>query len=112
MSGNSIQGDFFQNVYRLVRMIPPGKVATYGQIAAFLAAPGAARTVGYALNALKTNPVLPPVPWQRVINSRGGISLPPGEGFEIQRDLLAEEGVMPDDNGIYDLDEYIWDGKP
>ena len=103
--------DFFQRVYRLVRKIPPGKVATYGQIAAFLTSPGAARSVGYALNALKTGFIDPPVPWQRVINSRGKISLPYGGGFEIQRDMLADEGVVPDENGVYDLNKYLWDGR-
>jgi methylated-DNA-protein-cysteine methyltransferase-like protein len=76
-----------------------------------LTAPQAARTVGYALNALKTNSVFPPVPWERVINSRGRISLPPGGGYEMQRDLLMEEGVIPGDNDVYDFKKYLWDGK-
>ena len=103
--------DFYQRVYNLVRKIPPGKVATYGQIANMLAKPRAARTVGYALNALRYGNVFPPVPWQRVINYQGRISLPPGGGFEIQRDLLREEGVIPDQDGVYDLNNYLWNGK-
>ncbi len=98
-------------MYDVVRMIPAGRVATYGQIAAMLGSPQAARTVGYALNALKANNVSPPVPWQRVINYRGGISLPPGGGFEIQKHLLAEEGVYPEqESGLYDLSKYLWEG--
>ena len=101
--------DFFQKVYDLVRRIPPGKVATYGQVAALLAAPQSARLVGYALNALKTGSNhLRDVPWQRVINSQGKISLLPGNGFEIQRDLLLTEGVVPDENSVYDLQKYLW----
>ncbi|NQS98487.1 MAG: MGMT family protein [candidate division Zixibacteria bacterium] len=106
-----MEKDFYRQVYDLVRKIPPGKVATYGQIAALLAAPRAARTVGYALNALRRGSVFPPVPWQRVINYRGMISLPPGGGYEIQRDLLTDEGVTPDEDGVYDLNEYLWNCK-
>lgn len=102
--------DFYTQVYNLVRQIPAGKIASYGQIAAMLGAPQAARTVGYALNALRTRTVLPPVPWQRVINAKGKISLPPGGGFEIQRDILAYEEVFPDNEGVYDLDKYRWIG--
>ena len=103
--------DFYWRVYDLVRKIPRGKVATYGQIAQMLGTPRAARTVGYALNSLRFGSVLPPVPWQRVINHQGRISLPPGGGYEIQRELLSEEGVSPDHDGIYDLDKYRWNGK-
>ena len=106
-----MEKDFYQRVYDLVRKIPPGKVAAYGQIAVLLAAPRAARTVGYALNALRRGSVFPPVPWQRVINYRGKISLPPGGGYEIQRDLLTDEGVIPDEDGVYDLHKYLWDVK-
>jgi methylated-DNA-protein-cysteine methyltransferase-like protein len=102
--------DFFQRVFEVVRKIPVGKVATYGQIACMLGAPQGARTVGYALNSLKTGAVFPPVPWQRVINYQGRISLPHGGGYEEQRDLLAEEGVIADD-GVYDLKKYRWEGK-
>ena len=104
----SEEGDFYLRVYQLVRRIPRGRVATYGQIAAMLNAPQAARTVGYALNALKEGVVFPPVPWQRVINSQGRISLPPGGGYEIQREILAAEGVYPDAEERYDLRRYLW----
>jgi len=100
--------DFFHRVYDLARRIPPGKVATYGQIAAMLNAPQAARAVGYALHALKPGNIDPPVPWQRVINHRGGISLPAGGGFELQRALLEDEGVIPSEDGNYDLSKYLW----
>ena len=103
--------DFYTRVFALVRRIPEGKIATYGQIAAMLGAPQGARTVGYALNALKPNNIVPPVPWQRVINAQGRISLPHGGGFEIQRDILKSEGVLANEDGIYDFRKYRWDGK-
>ena len=103
--------DFFERVFELVRRIPEGKIATYGQIASMLGAPLAARTVGYALNALKPNNIVPPVPWQRVINAQGRISLPHGGGFEIQRDILKAEGVFADENGVYDFGKYRWEGN-
>jgi methylated-DNA-protein-cysteine methyltransferase-like protein len=102
--------DFYKRVYDLVRKIPPGKIATYGQIAVMLSSPQAARTVGYALNALRGNMVFPPVPWQRVINYKGRISLPHGGGYEMQRDLLAEEGVVMEEDESYDFEKYGWKG--
>ena len=65
---------FFVHVYRLVAQVPKGKVVTYGQVAALLGAPRAARAVGTALRYLP-RPLTRTVPWQRVINAAGGISL-------------------------------------
>jgi methylated-DNA-protein-cysteine methyltransferase-like protein len=92
-------------VYAIVRQIPPGKVATYGQVAR-LAAPCTARMVGYALAGLPTGS---DVPWQRVINHKGKIS-PHGAGFgsAMQRVLLEEEGVRFDAEGRVDWDEAGW----
>ena len=106
-----MKSDFYQRVFELVRRIPEGKLATYGQVAAMLGSPQAARTVGYALNSLKPDNILPLVPWQRVINAQGRISLPHGAGFEIQRDILREEGVIPNGNGVYDFGKYRWNGE-
>lgn len=76
-------------VYRLVRRIPRGRVATYGQIAALLGYPRAARAVGRAMKH-----VPPGVPWHRVVNARGGISLRANVGSMLtQRLLLEQEGV-------------------
>jgi methylated-DNA-protein-cysteine methyltransferase related protein len=108
LSDIMIESDFYQQIYELVRKIPSGKVATYGQIAAILNKPRAARTVGYALNALRYGNVSPPVPWQRVINYKGRISLSPGNGYELQRDLLASENVFADENDVYELKKYLW----
>jgi methylated-DNA-protein-cysteine methyltransferase-like protein len=99
---------FFAHVYVLVRHIPPGKVATYGQIARLLGQPRAARTVGWALHSL---PEGKPVPWQRVINARGMVSLGAGrDGAALQRALLEEEGVIFDERGRVDLDVFGWAG--
>mgnify|MGYP006309900707 CR=1 FL=1 len=103
-----MDGDFYQRVYDIVRQIPEGKIATYGQIAWITGSPYAARTVGYALHALKEGQVTPAVPWHRVINARGTISLPRGGGYELQREMLAAEGVLPDGNDVYDFRKYRW----
>ena len=98
---------FFEKVYRVVRCIPAGQVASYGQIARILGAPRAARTVGWALNSL---PEDHDVPWQRVVNSRGMVSLDTrGPGGAIQRALLEEEGVVFQ-KGRIDLKVYGWSG--
>jgi methylated-DNA-protein-cysteine methyltransferase-like protein len=99
---------FFDQVYRVVQCIPPGKVATYGQIARMLGQPRAARTVGWALRGL---PEGHDVPWQRVINARGTVSFVAGSpGADIQRALLEAEGVVFDEQGRVDLDVYGWAG--
>ena len=99
---------FFEQVYQLVQRIPPGRVATYGQIARLLGLPHAARTVGWALQAL---PDGRDVPWQRVINAHGTISAGLGDrGAAIQRALLEEEGLVFDHQGRVDLKAYGWAG--
>ena len=101
---------FFDRVYAVVRQIPRGKVASYGQIAALLGHPGAARTVGWALNALRDSDI-DNVPWQRVINSYGRISISRADlSAELQRALLEEEGVEFDSRGYVDLSRYGWAG--
>lgn len=101
-------GKFFSQVYHVVRLIPPGKVATYGQIAALLGYPRAARTVGWAMHAL---PEGSDVPWQRVINAQGRISTSwQGHDAGLQRRRLEAEGIVfgPDDR--VDLKIYCWEG--
>jgi methylated-DNA-protein-cysteine methyltransferase-like protein len=98
---------FFQQVYQLVKQIPPGQVATYGQIAAMLGDPRGARTVGWAMRAV---PEGSGVPWHRVLNARGKISLFSFEGGDLQRYLLEQEGVVFDGTGKVDLGVYGWTG--
>ena len=100
--------NFYTRVYEVVRLIPHGRVATYGQIAAIVSHRGAARTVGWALRAL---PEGHDVPWQRVVNAQGTISLSRGgAGAAIQRALLEDEGIVFDERGRIDLKVYGWKG--
>ena len=101
---------FQRLVYRLVRRIPRGKVATYGQVAAILGHPRAARAVGHALRMLP--PVLSrTVPWQRVINAAGRISYRGDiERPDLQRALLEAEGVRFNRSGRVDLRRVRWNG--
>ena len=101
---------FFHQVYVLVRQIPRGRVASYGQVAALLGHPQAARTVGWALNAL-TSAQAAEVPWQRVINSAGRISISRADlSADIQRALLEAEGVEFDARGYIDWKRFGWAG--
>ena len=83
---------FFDRVYSLVREIPCGRVATYGQLAALLGVPRGARAVGWALRALHGKPASQ-VPWHRVVGASGRISLPDFRGGLVQRRRLRAEGV-------------------
>ncbi len=105
-----MEPNFFQRVYALVRCIPRGKVASYGQIAALLGHPQAARTVGWALSALRGNEVAD-VPWQRVINSAGRISISRADlTADLQRALLEAEGIEFDARGYVDWRRFGWEG--
>jgi methylated-DNA-protein-cysteine methyltransferase related protein len=97
------------DVYALVKKIPKGKVATYGQIAALLGMPRHARHVGYALSAL---PATVKIPWQRVVNGQGRISLRlkhwDSGSDDLQRILLEAEGVAFDHSGKINLKKSRW----
>ncbi len=98
----------FERIYAIVRQIPPGKVATYGQIARIVGG-CSGQMVGFALASLRGTQN--DVPGQRVINRMGKVS-PHGAGFGsvIQEDLLREEGVEFDIEGRIDLEKYGWIG--
>jgi methylated-DNA-protein-cysteine methyltransferase-like protein len=98
----------WQSFYRLIARIPEGRVATYGQIAVLAGFARNARQVGYALAAL---PDESPVPWQRVVNARGEVSLRRADDLGrsgYQRHLLEEEGVAFDLDGRIDLERFGW----
>ncbi len=95
----------YATIYAVVRRIPRGRVATYGQVARLAGLTNAARQVGYALHALK-GPTA--VPWHRVINSGGRISLPPGAGGVDQRLRLLAEGVVVAESGRISLRQFQW----
>ena len=97
---------FFEQVYILIRHIPPGRVASYGQIARLLGQPHAARTVGWAMRGL---PEGHDAPWHRVVNAAGRSSLT-APGAAEQRRLLEAEGVVFDATGQIDLERFGWAG--
>ncbi len=98
----------YEQIYDLVRQVPPGSVITYGQVAKLVGG-CTARMVGYAMAA---TPEGSGVPWQRVINRMGKVS-PHGFGFgsAVQRELLEAEGVIFDSQGRIDLEQFGWIGK-
>lgn len=97
---------FFEKVYDVVKLIPKGKVATYGQIARLIGEPKKSKIVGWALHS---NPYKGIVPCHRVVNRNGELS---GAfafgGIEIQKKLLVEEGIIFDKEGIINLKTYLW----
>ena len=106
---------FYEKVYKVVRCIPPGKVSSYGRIAEMLGTPKAARAVGYALSALRhpnqDGYTSANVPWQRVVNSQGRISIHHREQTaNRQAEILRAEGVKVDENGRIDLSIHLWPG--
>jgi methylated-DNA-protein-cysteine methyltransferase-like protein len=98
--------EFERRAKEVIRSIPRGKVATYAQVAALAGNHRAARQVARVLHSSSDKDRLP---WQRVINSRGGISLKRGRGFERQKDLLLKEGVRVSRLGRIDLDSFQWE---
>jgi len=96
-------GGAYELIGAAVRRIPRGRVSTYGSIARIAAASGA-RQVGYAMHALNASST---VPWHRVINAQGRVSLPGAAGAE-QRARLRAEGVLSDARGRIDLARYGW----
>ena len=96
----------YTRIYAVVRRIPRGRVATYGQVARLAGLPGRARQVGYALHALRNGT---PLPWHRVVNAQGGVSRRAGSGGEItQRLLLEREGIAFDARGRLSLKRVAW----
>jgi methylated-DNA-protein-cysteine methyltransferase-like protein len=96
----------WERIYAVVRRIPRGRVATYGDVAALAGMPGRAREVGYALHALEA---ATDVPWQRVINARGEVSARGDPAAaRMQRALLEREGVVFGPGGRVDLAAHGW----
>lgn len=100
--------DTYRAIYAVVASIPKGMVATYGQVACLAGLPGRARLVGYALRAL---PDKSTIPWYRVVNAQGRISLRSGGSFcaETEQQLrLEHEGVNFDDGNHISLGRFLW----
>ena len=101
------RSSFDQRVRVVVALIPRGRLATYGQVADWIGAYGCARQVGWALRRVQ----LPSsIPWQRVVNAQGRISMSPSrEGSDwMQRELLIAEGIPVDLNGNLPLKLFLW----
>lgn len=96
----------YRAIWAVVKRIPRGKVATYGQVAELAGIPGGARVAGAAMRGSKG------LPWQRVMGKRGprraGIAILDPVGAAIQRRLLEAEGVEITDRGLIDLTRYGW----
>ncbi len=96
----------YAEIHDVVRCIPKGRVSTYGQVAELTGMAGQARRVGYALSSLPKNS---DVPWHRVVNARGEISLRSDSGPDKrQMQLLRREGVVFDKNKRIPLDRFQW----
>ena len=98
---------FFEDVYAVVRLIPPGRVTSFGAIARYLGRSGSARMVGWALNGATT---MADVPAQRVVNRLGCLS---GKGHfatpKLMHELLEAEGVAIRDDQVVDFKKLFWD---
>lgn len=102
------RASFYDQVYQVVRLIPRGRVTSYGAIAAYLGTKGSSRMVGYAMNGAHT--VNPRVPAQRVVNRNGLLTgkfhfQPP----ELMQQLLENEGVKVKDDQIVNFRTVFWD---
>lgn len=111
MKDTRSQSQLYTQIYDLVRQIPPGKVATYGQIADLLGKPRHARQIGYALYRVAPDS---DIPWQRVVNAQGMISHSPQRqgSDDLQRILLEQEGITFNSQDKLDLRRYRWQPEP
>jgi methylated-DNA-protein-cysteine methyltransferase related protein len=100
MTTQTPEPTLYDRIYGIVRAIPAGRVTTYGTVGRFVGCP--ARVVGYAMSHLRHT--THDVPWQRVINARGGIST----HGNLQRELLLAEGVRFEEDGTVDLARWMW----
>ena len=97
---------FFERVYEVARLIPFGRVTSYGAIAKYLGAARSARMVGYAMNASHTKEV----PAHRVVNRKGLLTGKHHfDGTNLMQQLLENEGVVVIDNQIQNFDKHFWD---
>lgn len=99
---------FYDQVYQVVRLIPKGRVSSYGAIASYLGTKGSARMVGYAMNAAHT--AYPPVPAQRVVNRNGMLTGKFHFGSpDLMQQLLENEGVKVENDKVSDFKNLFWD---
>jgi len=99
--------NFYDSVYEVVRLIPQGRVTSYGAIAAYLGTKGSSRMVGYAMQAC--GKAIPPVPAHRVVNRQGLLTAKFHFGGNLMEQLLASEGVKVKDDQVQDFKDLFWD---
>lgn len=99
---------FFSDVFEVVRLIPKGRVTSYGAIARYLGSAGSSRMVGWAMNASHT--ASPPVPAQRVVNRNGMLTGKFHFGSpDLMQKLLESEGIKVADDRVVDFKKVFWD---
>lgn len=99
--------NFFDKVYQVARLIPKGRVTSYGAIASYLGTKGSSRVVGYAMGAAGT--ANPPVPAHRVVNRQGLLTAKRSFGGELMSELLKSEGIKVENDQIQNFKEVFWD---
>lgn len=108
MKNTSDQESFFQKVYQVVKLIPYGRITSYGAIAKYLGSGGSARMVGWAMNASFS--AGEPIPAHRVVNRNGMLTGKHHFGTpEIMQQLLENEGLIITDDKIINFEKYYWD---
>lgn len=95
----------FDDVYQVVRLIPSGRVTSYGAIASYLGAKGGARLVGWAMNASHTDSNIPA---HRVVNRNGVLTGKAHFGDNRMEELLRQEGILVSDDKVVDFDQLFW----
>ena len=99
---------FYDQVYQVVRLIPKGRVSSYGAIASYLGTRGSSRMVGYAMNTAHST--FPPVPAQRVVNRNGLLTGKFHFGSaDMMQQLLENEGVKVENDKVVDFKKVFWD---
>lgn len=99
---------FYDQVHQVVRLIPKGRVSSYGAIASYLGTKGSSRMVGYAMNAAHST--FPPVPAQRVVNRNGLLSGKHHFGSpNLMQQLLENEGIVIENDKVIDFKKVFWD---
>src|ERR1700679_304415 len=101
------EDNFFDRVYEVARLIPPGRVTSYGAIANYLGTKGSSRMVGYAMQACGR--ALPPVPAHRVVNRQGLLTAQFHFGGNLMEELLESEGVKVIADQVQDFKTLFWD---
>ena len=102
------RASFYESVYDVVRLIPKGRVTSYGAIAAYLGTKSSSRMVGYAMN--EAHKTFPPVPAHRVVNRKGLLTGKHHFGSsDMMQQLLENEGIRVQDDQVVEFDKVFWD---